>query len=129
MALDFEYGINTGNRFLDFVGHDEDPDEFIAQQTKPEEKPKKSTKETKSTAVAASKKPTTKTTTATAATASTANVSSGTARTNKENFTGKSAGTDQRRQQTNVLADNNNQQTRTDSGRGKRGSFLILFIS
>jgi len=41
MVLDFEYGINTGNRFIGFVDHDEDPAEFIARQTQPEEKQKK----------------------------------------------------------------------------------------
>ncbi|CAF0966369.1 unnamed protein product [Adineta steineri] len=115
MSLDFEYGINTGNRFLSFVGHDEDPDEFLAGQVQPEEKTKKSTKDSKSVTSTSAKKPTSKTTTTTA---STANVSNQATRTNKENLTGKSTNNDQRRQQSNVLGDNNNQQTRVDSGRG-----------
>jgi len=117
MALDFEYGINTGNRFLNFVDHDEDPEDFIARQTQPEEKSKKSTKDSKAVTSTSTKKATTKTTTTTAA--STANVSSNTTKTNKENLTGKSTNNDQRRQQSNVLGDNNNQQTRNDSGRGR----------
>ena len=78
MALDFEYGINTGNRFLSFVDHDEDPDDFIATQKQSEENPKKSTKETKVKTSTATKKPTTTTTTAST------NVSANTTRTNKE---------------------------------------------
>ncbi len=126
MTLDFEYGINTGNRFLDLVDHDEDPDEFIAGQKQSEEKAKKSTKDTKSTTSTASKKTTTKTTTTTTTPASTTNVSSSTTRTNKENLTGKSTNPDQRRQQSNVLSDNNNQQTRVDSGRGREKKFFWI---
>ncbi|CAF1407567.1 unnamed protein product [Rotaria sp. Silwood1] len=122
MVLDFEYGINTGNRFLDLVDHDEDPDEFIANQTHSEEKPKKSSKESKSV----KNKATNKTTAPTpSATLTTKPASANVAKTNKENLTGKSINTDQRRQQqqqqSNVLNDNNNQQIRVDSGRGGRG--------
>jgi len=109
MVLDFEYGINTGNRFLQFVDHDEEPEDFIAAQAKQKEKDKKSlTKDTKTT----TKKVTTKTTPSTTTTA----------KTNKENLTTKSANVDQRRQQSAtvpaVFSDNNNQQTRGDSARG-----------
>ncbi|CAF3162803.1 unnamed protein product [Rotaria sp. Silwood2] len=115
MVLDFEYGINTGNRFLDLVDHDEDPDEFIASKIQSEEKKKKSSKETKPV--------TKKTTTPTPSATTTAkSASSNATKTNKENLTGKPTNTDQRRpQQSNVLSDNNNQQTRVDSGRGGRG--------
>jgi hypothetical protein len=127
MVLDFEYGINTGNRFLQFVDHDEEPEDFIAAQAKQEEKDKKSlTKDTKPT----TKKLTTKTTTSTTTTA----------KTNKENLTTKSTNVDQRRQQSAtvpaVFSDNNNQQTRGDSARGlclilclllKNTSFYLLF--
>jgi len=110
MVLDFEYGINTGNRFLQFVDHDEEPEDFIAAQTKEEEKQKKSlTKDSKQT----TKKVPTKTTTSAATT---------TAKTNKENLNTKSANVDQRRPQSAavpaVFTDNNNQQTRGDSARG-----------
>jgi hypothetical protein len=124
MVLDYEYGINTGNRFLDLVDHDEDPEDYIAKQTQPEEKPKKSKSDTKPAASTTSKKSTTTTTT----TASTANASGNTARTNKENLTGKSANNDQRKQQTNVLIDNNNQQIRGDSARGKKENILFAFF-
>ena len=43
----------------------------------------------------------------------------------KKNLTGKSTSTDQRRQQTNVLSDNNNQQPRGDSARG-RGKLFVF---
>jgi hypothetical protein len=111
MVLDFEYGINTGNRFLDFVDNDEEPEAFIAAQAKTEEIQKKSlTKDSKQPA----KKVTSKTTTTTTTTTTT--------RTNKENLTTKSTSVDQRRQQSAtvpaVFSDNNNQQTRVDSARG-----------
>jgi hypothetical protein len=125
MVLDYEYGINTGNRFLDLVDHDEDPEDYIAKQTQPEEKPKKTKSDTKPAVSATSKKSTTTTTTTTA---STANASGNTARTNKENLTGKSANNDQRKQQTNVLIDNNNQQIRGDSARGKKENILFAFF-
>jgi hypothetical protein len=117
MVLDFEYGINTGNRFLDFVDHDEDPEEFIAGQTKAEDKTKKTTKDTK-LGTSSSTKKTTTTPAAVGTTTRTTNVSS-TTKTNKENLTGKSTSTDQRKQQSTAFSDNNNQQTRPDSGRGK----------
>ena len=108
MVLDFEYGVNTGNRFLQFVDHDEEPEEFIATQTQDEVKQKKpATKDVKTTST---KKVTTKTTTSTTVTA----------KTNKENLSTKSTNVDQRRQQsaTAVFSDNN-QQTRVDSARGR----------
>lgn len=113
--LDFEYGVNTGNRFLQFVDHDEEPEAFIAAQTKPEDLPKKSsTKDSKTTTT--TKKVTSKTTTTTAGTST---------KTNKENLTTKSTNVDQRRQQSAttpaVFGDNNNQQARGDSARGARG--------
>ena len=114
MVLNYEYGINTGNRFLDLVDHDEDPDDFIAQQTQPEEKPKTKTEKKPATSKPV-KKPTTTTTTA-----STTSTSGSTAKTNKENVPGKSTNTDQRKQQTNVLSNNNNQQARGDSARGRK---------
>ncbi|CAF2592826.1 unnamed protein product [Rotaria sp. Silwood2] len=112
MVLEFDYGVNTGNRFLEFVDHDEEPEVFIAAQTKDEVKQKKtSTKDAKQP----TKKPTTKTTTLTTTTA----------KTNKENLTTKSTNVDQRRQQSAtvpaVFSDNNNQQIRGDSARGSRG--------
>lgn len=115
MVLEHEYGINTGNRFINFVDHDEDPEEFIAGQTQPEEKPKKSAKDAKSASSATGAKKTTgKTTTSAPASAST------TGKATKENVAGKSAATEQRRPQSNVFGDNsNNQQPRTDSARGK----------
>lgn len=105
--LAFEYGINTGNRFLQFVDHDEEPEAFIAAQTKPDEPQKKSsTKDVKQ-----STKKVTSTTLSAAA-----------AKTNKENLAGKSTSVDQRRQQSAtvpaVFGDNKNQQARTDSARG-----------
>ncbi|CAF0860303.1 unnamed protein product [Adineta ricciae] len=115
MGLDYEYGINTGNRFLDLVDHDEDPEEFVAKQTQPEDKSKKSTKDSKTATSATTRKTSAKTTTTSSATNETAN----TTRTNKENFTGKSTTNVHRGgQQSNVLSDNVNQQTRIDSGRG-----------
>lgn len=123
MVLDFEYGINTGNRFLDLVDHDEDPEDLIARQTQPEEKPKKS-KDAKTVSSAITKKSASKTTTTPAA----GTTSASTAKTNKENLTGKSTTTDQRRQQTNVLSDNNNQQPRGDSARGKTKNLLIYWF-
>lgn len=56
MALEFEYGINTKNRFYDLTGHDEDPDEFISTQSKIEEKPKEKSKEPKKSATGSKKK-------------------------------------------------------------------------
>jgi hypothetical protein len=114
MVLDFEYGINTGNRFLDLVDHDEEPDEFIARQTQNKEIPKKSAKDPKPATGTSNKKTTSKTST----TASTGNASSVTGKTNKENQTGKSVNTE-RKQQTVAFSDSNNQQTRNESGRGK----------
>jgi len=113
MVLDFEYGINTGNRFLQFVDHDEEPEAFIAAQTQEEDKQRKSsTKDTKPT----TKKVTSKTTTSTTTTT----------KTNKENLTSKSTSADSRRQPSAttpaVFGDNNNQQARGDSARGARGS-------
>jgi hypothetical protein len=118
IMLDFEYGVNTGNRFLQFVDHDEEPEAFIAAQTKPEDVPKKSsTKDSKTTTT--TKKVTSKTTTTTTTTAGTST------KTNKENLTTKSTSADQRRQQSAttpaVFGDNNNQQARGDSARGARG--------
>lgn len=115
MVLDFEYGINTGNRFLQFVDHDEEPEDFIAAQAQEEEKQKKSvSKDVKQS----TKQGTTKTTTSTTVTA----------KTNKENLNSKSTNVDQRRQQSAtvpaVFSDNNNQQTRADSA---RGLFVCLF--
>jgi hypothetical protein len=109
MVLDFEYGVNTGNRFLQFVDHDEEPEDFIAAQVKEEENQKKSsTKDVKQPA----KKVTIKTTTSTATTT----------KTNKENLNTKSTNVDQRRPQSAtvpaVFSDNNNQQTRGDGARG-----------
>ncbi|UJR15415.1 hypothetical protein I4U23_002362 [Adineta vaga] len=111
MVLDFEYGINTGNRFLQFVDHDEEPEAFIAAQTQEEEKQRKSsTKDSKPIG----KKVTSKTTTSTTTTT----------KTNKENLTTKSTNVDSRRQQSatsaTVFGDNNNQ-PRGDSARGSRG--------
>ncbi|CAF4437850.1 unnamed protein product, partial [Rotaria magnacalcarata] len=110
MVLDFEYGINTGNRFLQFVDHDEEPEAFIAAQAQEEAKQKKTvTKDTKQPA----KKTTTTTKTATT-----------TAKTNKENLTTKSTNVERRQQSATVPAvfgDNNNQQIRSDSARGSRG--------
>ncbi|CAF5067276.1 unnamed protein product [Rotaria magnacalcarata] len=107
MVLDFEYGINTGNRFLQFVDHDEEPEAFIAAQAQEEAKQKKTvTKDTKQPA----KKTTTTTKTATT-----------TAKTNKENLTTKSTNVERRQQSATVPAvfgDNNNQQIRSDSARG-----------
>jgi hypothetical protein len=107
MVLDFEYGINTGNRFLQFVDHDEEPEAFIAAQTQEEKQRKSSTKDIKPT----TKKVTSKTTTSTTAT-----------KTNKENLTSKSTNADSRRQPSAttpaVFGDNNNQQARGDSARG-----------
>ncbi|CAF4576482.1 unnamed protein product [Rotaria socialis] len=132
MVLNFEYGISTGNRFIDLVDHDEDPDDFIASKTQPEEKSKKSSKDSKQAASTSKKKTTTKTTTPSVAATSTTQSASTTttAKPNKENVAGKPANTDQRRQQqqqqqqtTNFPADNNNQQSRVDSGRGGRGSW------
>ena len=100
--LDFEYGVNTGNRFLQFVDHEEEPEEFIAAQTKSDEPTTKTTKTTTTT----TKKVTTK--------------------TNKENLTSKS--TNERRTTassagtTTVFSDNQNQSTRGDSARGARGA-------
>jgi hypothetical protein len=116
MVLDFEYGVNTGNRFLQFVDHDEEPEDFIAAQAKEEQKQKKSLeKDTKQS----TKKVSTKTTTSTITAAT---------KTNKENLTTKSTNVDQRRQQSAtvpaVFSDNNNQQTRGDSA---RGLLIILF--
>lgn len=60
MTLDFEYGINVNNRFLDLTGHDEDPDDFIANQSKNEPAPPKvKGKDAKSASAASSKKPNT----------------------------------------------------------------------
>jgi hypothetical protein len=106
--LDFEYGVNTGNRFLQFVDHDEDPEAFIAGQTKPDEPVKKSsTKDSKQTTKKVAGKTTTVTTT----------------KTNKENLTTKLTTGDQRRQPSAtvpaVFGDNHNQQTRSDSARGQ----------
>ena len=105
MVLDFEYGINTGNRFLHFVDHDEEPEAFIAAQTEEVKQKKSTAKDAKQT----SKKAPTKAATSTAA------------KTNKENITTKSANIDQRRQQSvpvpAVFSDNNNQQIRGDSAR------------
>ncbi|CAF4653906.1 unnamed protein product [Rotaria sp. Silwood1] len=117
MVLEFDYGVNTGNRFLEFVDHDEEPEAFIAAQTKEEVKQKKSlTKDVKQP----TKKSTTKITTSTATTTTTT-----TAKTNKENLTTKSTNVEQRRQQSAtvpaVFSDNNNQQIRGDSARGTRG--------
>ncbi|CAF1645097.1 unnamed protein product [Adineta ricciae] len=111
MVLDFEYGVNTGNRFLQFVDHDEEPEAFIAAQAKEEEKQRKtSTKDSSQ----ATKKVTSKTTTSTTTTT----------KTNKENLTAKSTHVDSRRQQSAttpaVFGDNNNQ-PRGDSARGARG--------
>ena len=103
MSLDFEYGVNTGNRFLQFVDHDEEPEDFIAAQVKEEKQSKPTlTKNAKQTTTTA-KKTTTRTTTATSA------------KTNKENLTTKTTNADQRRPQSgNVSAvfSDNNQQTR-----------------
>ncbi len=49
MVLDFEYGINTGNRFLQFVDNDEEPEAFIAAQAKEDNQKKSLTKDTKQT--------------------------------------------------------------------------------
>ena len=116
MVLDFEYGINTGNRFLDFVDHDEDPEDFIARRTQADAEAKKSTKDTKPVTSSASKKPTSKATGADSSTTA-ANTTS---KTNKENLSGKSTGTDQRRQQPAVFGEKNNQQMRSEGGRGER---------
>jgi hypothetical protein len=110
MVLDFEYGINTGNRFLDFVDHDEDPEEFIAGQTKAEDKTKKTTKDTKLGTSSSTKKTTSKTTTTPAVAGTT---------TRTTNVSSTTTSTDQRKQQSTAFSDNNNQQTRPDSGRGK----------
>jgi len=114
MVLDFEYGVNTGNRFLQFVDNDEEPEDFIAAQVKEEEKQKKSLAKD-------SKQPTKKVTTKTTTSATTTTMG----KTNKENLTSKSTNVDQRRQQSTtvptVFSDNNNQQTRGDSARGTRG--------
>lgn len=60
MTLDFEYGINVNNRFFDLTGHDEDPDDFIANQSKNEPAPPKAKgKDVKSASAASSKKPNT----------------------------------------------------------------------
>lgn len=115
MSLDYEYGINTGNRFLNFVDHDEDPDDFIANQAEPAEKPKKSAKDSKT--VTTTKKTTT---TKSATTATTA------AKTNKENVTGKSNTNEPRRQPTTALGDNN-QQARGDSARGRKYTIESIF--
>ncbi|CAF2036097.1 unnamed protein product [Rotaria magnacalcarata] len=124
MVLDFEYGINTGNRFIDLVDHDEDPDVFIASKTQSEEKSKRSSKDSKQAASKSTKKTTTPSVAATSTTKS-ASITT-TTKPNKENVTGKPANTDQRRQQqpANVPVDNNNnQQPHVDSGRGGRGSW------
>lgn len=108
MVLDFEYGINTGNRFLQFVDHDEEPEAFIAAQTQEEVKQRKtSTKDAKQP----TKKVTSKTTTST------------TTKTNKENLTSKSTTADSRRQPsaTAPAVFGDNQQARGDSARGARG--------
>ena len=123
-VLDFEYGINTGNRFLDFVDHDEDPDEFIAAQSHPEEKGKKSSKDSKTATSTSTKKPSSKTSTTAAAT-SAGNTASTSAKTNKENLVGKSSNPEQRKQPSVAFGDNNNQQARGDSARGKRASSLF----
>ena len=117
MVLDFEYGINTGNRFLDFVDHDEDPEDFIARQTQVEAQAKKSTKDTKPVTSSASKKPASKATAAGAD--STTTIANTTSKTNKENLSGKPTGTDQRRQQPAVFGEKNNQQMRSEGGRGE----------
>lgn len=118
MVLDFEYGVNTGNRFLEFVDHDEEPEAFIAAQTKEEVKQKKpaSAKDVKQQPT---KKPTT-TKTTTSATAPSA-------KTNKENLNTKSTNVERRQQsatQPTVFGDNNNQQIRGDSARG----LFIVYI-
>jgi len=112
--LDFEYGVNTGNRFLQFVDHEEEPDEFIAAQTKTDEPTtkKSSTKDSKTTTTTTKTKKVTTTTTTT------------TTKTNKENLTSKS--NNERRATpsagTTVFSDNQNQSTRPDSSRGTRGA-------
>lgn len=115
MALNYEYGINTGNRFCQFIDHEEDPDEFIAQQVQTEDKTKKS-KDTKPTS-AATKKSTTKS--STTATTSSTTATGATTKSNKENVTGKSSGNEQRKQQTVAFSDNQQQGGgRPESGRG-----------
>ncbi|CAF1017327.1 unnamed protein product [Rotaria sordida] len=115
MVLEFDYGVNTGNRFLQFVDHDEEPEAFIAAQTKEEIKQKKpATKDTK--------QPTKKSTTTTSTITTTA-------KTNKENLTTKPTNVEQQRRQQSatvpaVFSDNNNQQIRGDSARGTRGGGL-----
>ena len=105
MSLDYEYEVNTGNRFLNFVDHDEDPDDFLANHTETAEKQKKSAKDSKTVPTTTTKKPTTTATTT---------------KTNKENVAGKSTFNEQRKQ-TTALGDNN-QQARGDSARGKTKS-------
>lgn len=114
--LDFEYGVNTGNRFLQFVDHEEEPEEFIAAQTKHDE-PTTSTTATK-------KKSSTKDSKTTTATKKVTSTTTTTTKTNKENLTSKS--NNERRQPTStgttVFSDNQNQSTRVDSARGSRGA-------
>lgn len=115
MSLPFQYGINTGNRFGQLLDHDEDPDEFIANQTQTEEKTKKS-KDTK-TASASTKKSTTKSTTSATTTSTT--TTGATTKSNKENVTGKTSGNEQRKQQNVAFSDNQQQNSgRPESGRG-----------
>ena len=109
MALDFEYGINTNNRFLHFLDHDEEPEEFIAKITQPEQKSKKSTKERRPITVTLTKE-----------TANAKAAHSNTTKTSKENRTGKSATTEQTEPQPSFFGENNNQQTRFSSGRGRK---------
>lgn len=93
--LDFEYGVNTGNRFLQFVDHDEEPEAFIAAQTKSD-----SASNVPVPAATMMKKKST---------------------TNKENLTSKTSN-ERRANATTVFNDQQNQSTRQDSTRGSRGA-------
>lgn len=108
MSLNYDYGINVGNRFGGFVDHEEDPEEFLAQQTRTEEKTKKSKD--------------TKTTTATSSSTTTTGANT---KSNKENVTGKSTTSEQRKQGSVAFSDNQ-QQSRPESGRGQRVSFRVV---
>ena len=117
-TLDYEYGINTGNRFINFVDHDEDPDEYIANQKKEEEeKAKRLAKELKAAAKSAAKPA--------VAVTNASNVTVGSAKdSNKENAAGKLSNKDQKKQPS-AFFNENDQSSRPDSGRGKLQSIFF----
>lgn len=115
MALAFEYGINVNNRFLDLTGHEEDPDEFIATQSKVEEKSKAKGTETKTPKSAANKKNN--------ATTPASNAVPAVNKKDTKETTGSKTNKDEQRKSGKVsFNEGGYQEGRTESARGGRGS-------